>query len=131
MWRVAHLSDIPYVLNSQELDGGADKSAEQLLLSKKVSRRIAGFVTSGITGDVWPAAFVGATEAELEDEFPARLLLQLFGGPYGNGPVSVQRSRRFEGDVRATLAEEAVEWERLFERCDFINSAEVRQETGV
>ncbi|KAK7748157.1 hypothetical protein SLS53_001412 [Cytospora paraplurivora] len=131
MWRVAHLSDIPYVLKSQKLGGGADNSAEQLLLSNEVSRRIAGFVTSGIPDKEWPVAFEGASEAELENEFPERLSLQPFGGPYGNGPVSVQRSRRIEGDVPSTLAEEAIEWERLFERCDFINSAEVRRETGV
>ncbi|RYP24944.1 hypothetical protein DL765_000172 [Monosporascus sp. GIB2] len=50
MWRVAHLSDIPYVLNVQHLGGGADNSAAQLELAQSISRRIAKFVTSGFPG---------------------------------------------------------------------------------
>lgn len=125
MWRVAHLSDIPYVLNAQRLGGGADNSAAQLELSKTVSRSIAGFVTS--SNGPWPLAFADAAKGEFEEEFPSRLSLQVFGGPHGNDLVPLAK----DGKVTATEAEKAVSWERLFERCEFINSAKMREETGV
>lgn len=125
MWRVAHLSDIPYVLNVQRLGGGPDNSAAQLDLSKIVSRSITGFVTS--SSEPWQLAFADVTKEESGEEFPSRVSLQVFGGPYGNGLVSLAK----DGEVTATEAEGAVSWERLFERCEFINSAKVREETGV
>lgn len=90
MWRVAHLSNIPYVLNVQWVGGGADNSAGQLELSRAVSRSIAGFVSSRVDEE-WPVAFADVTSEDLEKEFPIRLSLQLFGGLYGNGLVSVTR----------------------------------------
>lgn len=126
MWRVAHLSDIPYVLNVQRLGGGADNSAEQLELSREVSRSIVEFVNSR-EDEAWPVAFAGAARDELDKEFPSRVSLQVFGGPYGNGLVSLTK----DGEVAVTEAEKAVSWEKLFERCEFINSEEVRGETGV
>lgn len=126
MWRVAHLSDIPYVLNVQRLVGGADNSAEQLELSKAVSRRTIGFVNSR-EDEAWPVAFADVVKQDLKKKFPSSILLQVFGGPYGNGIVPLAKDG---GDV-TTEAEKAVSWEKLFERCDFINSAKVREETGV
>ncbi|KAI1079502.1 lipase [Whalleya microplaca] len=132
MWRVAHLSDIPYVLNVQHLRG-ADNSETQLRLSKEISRSIAKFVTSGVPkGDLgaetWPAAFADATKEELKREFPTKVSLQLLGGPHHNVPVSISKN----GDeTTATEAERAVRWEKLFERCEFINSEKVREEIGV
>ncbi|OTA63162.1 alpha/beta-hydrolase [Hypoxylon sp. EC38] len=133
MWRVAHLSDIPYVLNIQRLGGGADNSAAQLDLAKTMSRSIVKFVTSGTpegghgNTDEWPAAFTGVTEEELKCEFPSKVSLKLWGGPYGNLPVSVGK----ENPAVMTEAEKAVAWEKVFERCEFINSEKVRQESGV
>lgn len=125
-WRVAHLSDIPYVLNTQRLGGGADNSAPQLALARDVSRRIARFVTSGVPDEAWPVAFAGVKEGEWASEFPSKLSLHVFGGPYGGEPVTARK-----GETAAREAEEAVDWEKLFDRCEFINSAKVREETGV
>lgn len=127
-WRVAHLSDIPYVLNVQKMGGGADNSPGQLMLAKEMSRSIARFVSSGLSDEVeWPAAFVGASEEEWAGEFPKRLSLQIFGGPHGGERVTVRK----EDETATTVVEEAVRWEKLFKRCEFINSAKVREETGV
>lgn len=128
MWRVAHLSDIPYVLKTQNLGGGADNSETQLRLSRTMNRSIAKFVTSGVPENTWPAAFANATEEELKSEFPNRLSLQLFGGPHHNAPVTISKDR---SKTAATEAEQAVEWEKLFERCELINSEKVGEEIGV
>ncbi|KAI1466956.1 alpha/beta-hydrolase [Daldinia caldariorum] len=131
MWRVAHLSDIPYVLNVQQLAGGADNSAHQLGLAKAMSRSIVKFVTSGKPAggsDGWPAAFDGATKEELGKESPSRLALKLFGGPYGDAAVSLEKDG---SEAVGTAAEQAVKWEKIFERCEFINSEKVREESGV
>ncbi|KAH8779952.1 Alpha/Beta hydrolase protein [Diaporthe sp. PMI_573] len=130
MWKVAHLSDIPYVLNSQSLGGGADNSADQLALSATISKRIVKFVTSTAPDMEWSPAFKGKAEDNIQDKLPSSISLQLFGGPYGNRQVTV-REHPGEGDNTATEAEKAVAWERLFKRCNFINSAEVRSETSV
>lgn len=140
MWRVAHLSDIPYVLNAQQLAGmGTDNSAAQRAQAEYVSRKIARFVTLGSPDDDneeagWSGAFINSTEKELEGEFPSRLALQLFGGPYGNVQVAIRAGGRGgDGDEGGdgSEAEVAVKWEKLFERCEFINSEGVRKETGV
>nr|AIF75063.1 carboxylesterase [Daldinia eschscholtzii] len=131
MWRVAHLSDIPYVLNIQRLGGGADNSPTQLELAKTISRSIVKFVASGIPDggpEGWPAAFDGVTKGELKREFPSRIALKLFGGPYGNAAVSLKKDAN---EAEGTAAEQAVKWEKLFERCEFINSEKVREENGV
>ncbi|KAJ0115227.1 alpha/beta-hydrolase [Diaporthe amygdali] len=128
MWRVAHLSDIPYVLNVQQLGGGADNSPAQLALAKTISTRIIEVVTSGAEETNWPRVFPSVTEDEFKNEAPNHLSLQLFGGPYGNTHVAIDR----EGDAASAMdADGAVRWEKLFERCDLINSAKVREEIGV
>ncbi|KAL1850166.1 hypothetical protein Daus18300_013034 [Diaporthe australafricana] len=127
MWRVAHLSDIPYVLNSQRLGGGADNSADQLVLSNAISSKIRRFVTLAAPDETWPPAFL---EVEKEEDLPTGISLQLFGGPYGNEQVTV-RKHRTESEKSLDEAEKAVEWEKLFQRCEFINSAKVREETSV
>lgn len=130
MWRVAHLSDTPYVLNSQSLGGGADNSADQLALSAAVSKRIVRFVTSAAPDEEWSPAFAGVADDGPQDKLPGRISLQLFGGPYGSRQVTV-REHPGEDDASTTEAEKAVAWEKLFQRCNFINSAEVRDETSV
>ncbi|KAI1384570.1 lipase [Hypoxylon trugodes] len=126
MWRVAHLSDIPYVLNAQHLER-ADNSEKQLQLSKAISTKIVKFVTSGVPEDRWPAAFANATMGDLKGEFPNKLSLQLLGGPHHNMPITIDKS----GDEdTGTAAEQAVRWEKLFGRCEFINSDKVRAEIG-
>lgn len=127
MWRVAHLSDIPYVLNNQRLGGGSDNSADQLALSKAISSKIRKFVTLAAPDETWPTAFL---EVEKEEDLPTSISLQLFGGPHGNERVTV-RKHRTESEKSPDEAEKAVEWEKLFQRCEFINSAKVREETSV
>ncbi|PYI02705.1 lipase [Aspergillus sclerotiicarbonarius CBS 121057] len=122
MWRVAHLSDIPYVMNNGNLGGGADNSPEQMELAGLVSRQVIGFAYDGRPGDEWPAAFLGG---ELSKGSPGRLSIQVFGGPVP-GAVTVNKDAS-----HATLAEQAVVWEKLFERCEFINSVQMRAEAGV
>ncbi|KAI1114929.1 alpha/beta-hydrolase [Nemania sp. NC0429] len=141
MWRVSHLSDIPYVFNTQHVGGGADNTPPQLELAKLVSRSIVSFVASGPAGRQsgergvehiarWPPAFPGITDKELRSEFPSKLSIQLFGGPYGNNAVSVSKNQT-QATQSGGEAERAIEWEKLFARCEFINSAEVRAEIGV
>ncbi|PLB55452.1 alpha/beta-hydrolase [Aspergillus steynii IBT 23096] len=134
MWRVAHLSDIPYALNTQHLEGGADNSASQLALARVVSRAITNFVNTGTPEksesqtETWPAVFSGLTSEDLSRESPSRLSIQVFGGPYGTVPVTVGRDT--DGSM-AGEAEEAIQAAQLFRRCEFINSELVRAETGV
>lgn len=129
MWRVAHLSDIPYVLNVQHLAGmGTDNSAAQLAQAEVMSRNIARFVTSGAPDDKrWAAAFENATGEQLKMEFPSWLGLQLFGGPQENEHVAIRK----DSETSGSNAELAVSWEKLFTRCEFINSQHVRREAGV
>ncbi|EMR72183.1 putative carboxylesterase family protein [Eutypa lata UCREL1] len=134
MWRVAHLSDIPYVLNSQRLGGGADNSAAQLKLAKIISRSIMQFITSGspvldVSGglEAWPAAFENVTKDELEHDFPGKVSLALFDRKHLGEPVTVSKT---DDQTTATGPERAVGWEKLFERCGFINSQSVVDEVG-
>ncbi|KAK7752075.1 hypothetical protein SLS62_006041 [Diatrype stigma] len=138
MWRVAHLSDIPYVLNTRRVGGGADNSAAQRRLAKVVSRSIAEFVTSagppvggGSRGGIeaWPPAFENVTQAELLAEgLPSKVSLALFGGRDLSAPVTISQDR--DSQTGASEASRAVGWERLFERCGFINSEKVVDEVG-
>ncbi|KAE8322827.1 lipase [Aspergillus sergii] len=134
MWRVAHLSDIPYVLNVQHLEGGADDSATELALARTMSTSIAKFVNSGnpeghIKGvETWPAAFPDVTKENLQNDFPRKLSLQIFGGPYGTTPVTIAEGPQHDAK---NAIEDAVYWENLFDRCKFINSGKMREEAGV
>lgn len=127
LWRVAHLSDIPYVLNVAEVQGGGDNSEDQLQLAREMSRAVTGFVSGAGQGtdDVWPGVFHDATGPELLADFPRRFTLRLFGGLYGGQTVSVD-----DGDGE-TAAEEAIRWEKLASRCAFINGRQMREEAGV
>lgn len=134
MWRVSHLSDIPYTLNNQQLSGGADNSAAQVALSKLFSRRIVKFIISGAPDhdgndkDAWPPAFAGLTRQGLKDEYPRQISFKLTGGPYGERPVTITQP---PSKLSSTEADDAAYWEKLLERCEFINSPTVRMESGV
>ncbi|KAJ3571338.1 hypothetical protein NPX13_g5415 [Xylaria arbuscula] len=121
MWRVSHLSDIPYVLNTKHLGGGADNSLPHLELAKRMSRSIVSFVASDPTG---------RQSAVQGSELPRQIAIKIFGGPYDNASVLISE----EPDLAVTPggdAEQALNWEKLFARCKFINSADVRKEIGV
>ena len=133
MWRVAHLSDIPYVFN-ELVDGGADNSAPHLELGKLMSSTMVKFANSdtpvgsrsGV--DEWPLAYTEIDRMDKKD-LPDRISLKLFGGEHGTQTIHIS-----EGTSRssaAKLGEQAVLDENLFERCKFINSAQFRQEAGV
>ena len=129
-WRVSHLSDIPYMLNG-EVAGSGDNSPEQKQLSALLSGSAAAFAYSGdptkseaeVLKD-WPPAYLRSNSKLLKQEYPHRLTLQVIGGPHGTGPASVSRTVE-DGTPRVW----AVEWERLLERCEFINS--IAEEIGV
>ncbi|KAI1866104.1 uncharacterized protein JN550_007793 [Neoarthrinium moseri] len=132
-WRVAHLSDIPYVLDSQSVAAGGDNSAPQLDLSRGISRSIASFVTSGIPDgmpglETWPPAFDGASAWELEQGRPSRLTLEVKGGPFGNTVATIGNTTNAASE---TGAQAALNRERLYGRCSFINSKSFREEAGV
>lgn len=124
MWRVSHLSDIPYVLNVQKL-AYADNSRPELERARDVSRQIVRFVTTGTTDEDWPSAFDGVTEAELKRESPSKISLELFT-PNGSWPVMALKGQDSSAATQAELV-----LEKLFQRCEFINSEQVRKETGV
>lgn len=124
------------MLNTHRLGGGADNSAAQLTLANVISRSITEFVTSpspagyshGST-EAWPAAFENVTKAELlEGGLPSKLSLTLFG--VHDLSVSVTISKDHDSQTDASEASRAIGWERMFERCGFINSEKVVDEVG-
>lgn len=138
MWRVSHLSDIPYVLNNQQLSGGADNSIEEIELSKVISRRIAHFVSfgtpNGATNEIedWPPAISWASRGHSELDYPNKLSFKVFGyngGPNRSRTVTIDRIP--QNNTTLGKGEQSVYWEKLFERCGFINSQTVRMESGV
>ncbi|KAJ5706967.1 alpha/beta-hydrolase [Penicillium malachiteum] len=129
MWGVAHLSDIPYVFNSKEVNAGADNSIAQLELARRVSRSVIAFAYTGNPEDSgsnsWPVAFV---EKEIRgNHSPEKISIQVFGLEEDlDGAVSISR-----GMKPINKLEKAMEWAKVFDRCDFINSAAMRREAGV
>ena len=128
-WRVAHLSDIPYVMNENVAAGG-DNSPAQQQLSAQVSGSFAAFAWTGnpTAGrwakgakafKDWPVAF-GKRE-----QGPERVKVFVVGGEQGSGVATAIRNGGKEGTSR----DKAVAWEKLIERCAFINS--ITEELGV
>ena len=131
-WRVSHLSDIPYLMN-EDVAAGGDNSASQQQLSSLFSGSIAAFahsgdpaISQGRTFKDWPFAYQDQSTEALSQEYPKELNLYVVGGPLGSGPVTV--SGKTGIDVKSKR-EEAVAWEKLLERCGFINS--ILEEIGV
>ena len=128
-WRVAHLSDIPYVMN-EDVAAGGDNSPAQRELSAQLSGSVASFAW---TGDPtagagakgakglkdWPIAF-GKGEQGLEE-----LKVFIVGGEAGSGAATMTAS----GGCGGTERDKAVAWEKVIERCEFINS--ITEEIGV
>lgn len=131
-WRVSHLSDIPYVMNNLVAAGG-DNSPEQLKLASLVSGSVAAFAHTGdptkslgrVAMSDWPEAYSVLRDQGLNEEHPAGLTVQVIGGEFGTGPATVFRSGKADSSAR----ELALEREKLFERCEFINS--IQEEIGV
>ena len=125
-WRVAHLSDIPYLMN-EDVAAGADNGPAQRDLSAQMSSSIAAFAwtgdptaTKGANGfKDWPVAF-GQDERGSE-----KLELLVVGGEKGTGVATATIGVGREASPR----DEAVAWEKVIERCAFINS--ITEELGV
>lgn len=133
-WGVSHLSDVPYIFNVQDLPGGIDSSPAQLAAARELSSQIIAFVnqrtlasrgSSNFPVD-WEPAYVNHNAAALKSEQPQSINIKVFGGPDGSGLAATSRQGK-----PASTRDQWVADEKLFARCGFINSAEVRAEMGV
>ena len=129
-WRVSHLSDISYILNS-DAASGADNSLSQQRLSALLSGSAAAFahtgnptISDGLVLRDWPRAYEDQNKQALKKEHPDAMKVYLVGGPHGTGPASIQ----IGGQTRSAR-EEALAREKLMLRCQFINS--IQEEIGV
>ncbi|KAL9059569.1 MAG: hypothetical protein Q9162_001074 [Coniocarpon cinnabarinum] len=133
MWRVSHLSDIPYVFN-ELLEGGADNSPSHMELARLMTSTMVKFANSdtpvGSRSGVedWPLAYGNANSGST-GSFPSAMALKLFGGQHGTHTVHVLRNQ--SSATATSSAEQAILNERLFERCEFINSEAFQDEAGV
>ena len=135
-WHVGHLSDIPYMLNV-DIAGGGDNNPIQQQLSSLVSGSAVAFAHTGDPTDSkarvlqdWPRGWSGINKKAWENEFPDRLSVYVIGGPFGEGIAQVVKGEEGRGETeKARDRAVAVGRERLFERCEFINS--ILDEIGV
>lgn len=121
-WRVAHLSDIPYLMN-EDVAAGGDNSPARRELSAQLSGSVAAFAW---TGD--PTAATAAKGAKALNDWPVafgkgekgpeKLKVYIIGGEEGSGAATATAAGGIEGSRR----DKAVAWEKLVERCSFINS---------
>ena len=123
-WRVSHLSDIPYLLNN-DVQAGGDNSPAQRRLSALLSGSAAAFAhTANPTeseGEVlkeWPEAYEGQSKEAMKKEFPEDANVYVVGGTFGSGSAAVSKEVKEGSSPR----EKAVEWEKVLQRCEFINS---------
>ncbi|KAL8706320.1 MAG: hypothetical protein Q9201_000639 [Fulgogasparrea decipioides] len=131
-WRVCHLSDIPYMLN-EDVAAGGDNSRAQRELSAMLSGSAAAFAHTGnpssSNGHVfkeWSIAYPDRSKQTLAKEQPEGMNIYVVGGSEGSGPAHIASGRQSDGSGER---EKALAWEKLFERCSFINS--IQEEIGV
>ena len=131
-WRVSHLSDIPYVLN-EDVAAGGDNSAAQQDLSALLSGSAAAFtytgdptVSKGRILNNWPVAYPDQSSQALSKAYPEKLNVYVVGGPQGSGSATVASD---ESTSTASERAKALAWEKVVERCSFINS--IQEEIGV
>ena len=128
-WRVSHLSDIPYVMNENVAAGG-DNSPAQQQLSAQLSGSFAAFAWTGDPSAArwargakalkdWPVAFGKGEQG------PEELKVFVVGGEQGSGAATAS----IRGGSQASQRDKAVAWEKLIQRCAFINS--ITEEIGV
>ena len=122
-WRVSHLSDIPYILN-EDVAAGGDNSPAQQALSALLSGSAAAFAYTGSpttsrgrTLQNWPIAYPDQSRQALSKVYPEKLNLYVVGGSQGSGPATIA-----SGSGATSAREKALAWERVIERCSFINS---------
>ena len=123
-WRISHLSDIPYLLN-EDVAAGGDNSAPQRELSALLSGSISAFanrgdptISRGPTFKDWPVAYSDQSAQTLRSEYPEQLNLYVVGGPVGSGPAMMTSGMGSGASAR----DRAVAWEKVIDRCGFINS---------
>lgn len=131
-WRVSHLSDIPYLMN-EDVAAGGDNSVAQRERSASLSGSVAAFaysgdptVSRGPTFKDWPIAFPDQSAHALSEEHPGNISVYVVGGSQGSGPASVGYGT---GRGAESGREKALAWEKVVERCAFINS--IQEEIGV
>ena len=157
-WRVAHLADLPYFFNEELIGGGDNTTPDNVALSKLFAGTIAAFAYSKV-GDPtdapanvqtlreWPITYSNAKGSK--EEFPSEWDVKVIGGPYGEGagdyilgteprgavvlagrrPYPVETLRKRVEEDKKTGLEAALKWERVLERCKFING--ITEEVGV
>ena len=132
-WGVSHLSDLPYVFNIKDLPGGIDSSPSQISLAKEISGEVIAFVNEKQDGQTsesgspkWTAAYASNDQHAMKAEHPQAINVKIFGGPEGGGMASVSREGKSQGTLADWIAQQ-----KLFERCDFLNSEKIREERGV
>ena len=113
--------------------GGGNNSAEQGELSALLSGSAAAFaytgnltVSDGRVQEHWPTAYGDQSQLALKKEYPEQMNVFVVGGPYGNVPAKISADTD-KGAI--TELANALAWEKLIERCRFINS--IQEETGV
>lgn len=123
-WRVSHLSDIPYLMN-EDIAAGGDNSANQQDLSALLSGGISAFANSGNptiskgpTFQDWPIAYEDQSVQTLGSEVPEQLNVYVVGGALGSGPARMASGMGSGASAR----DGAVAWEKVVDRCGFINS---------
>lgn len=131
-WRVSHLSEIPYILN-EDVAAGGDNSASQRALSALLSGSAAAFaytgdptVSRGKTFNNWPLAYPDQSRQALSSEYPQKFTMYVVGGPLGGGSATIASN---QGTSTISDLEKALDWEKLIQRCSFINS--IQEEVGV
>ncbi|KAL5047761.1 hypothetical protein BDW71DRAFT_196533 [Aspergillus fruticulosus] len=142
MWRVAHLSDIPYLFNNGRLGGGVDNSNMRLARAQHFSSGIISFAHNALPGndnasksELWPPAFSELMPEREQisalSDGPTRISIHVFSGRYGSRPVTVAKD--LKGGLSALIdeIEKAVHWEKLYSRCQFINGEQFRAEAGL
>ena len=130
-WRVSHHSDIPYILNGH-VAGGGDNSPAQQRLASLLSGDAAAFAHTGhptrsdsrVLRD-WPTAYHDSSARDSPKEHPDQMTVYVVGGPHGSGPASISKSN----GTGSLARERALEQEKLFQRCEFINA--IQEEIGV
>ena len=123
-WHISHLSDIPYLMN-EDVAAGGDNSAGQQELSALLSGSIAAFAKTGnptiSNGPVfrdWKIAYRDQIDQTLRSEIPEELNVYVVGGALGSGPARMESGMGSGASAR----DRAVAWEKVVDRCGFINS---------
>ena len=126
-WRVAHLSDIPYVMN-EDVAAGGDNSPKQKELSALLSGSVAAFAWTGDPTATkgakalkdWPVAF------DKREQGPEKVEVYVVGGQEGSGAATATIG---DDGSEGSQRDRDIAWEKLIERCAFINS--ITEELGV